>query len=186
MPNKCPFCRRKYSRSGTYERHLRNAHRNLDIVLASTIKYASSLTTNDNKGSNILPNEGHLCLDSDYESDSDPTEHAYGAFNDISHKSDTEILNETASPFPSQPMLYEAAGESIQEVKGFEQEQSNLCQHPWSPFSTAHGFKLASRFIEGKVPKCNDPTIGSYNHYHISPNGIPSGIQRWYGLVYII
>jgi len=34
--------------------------------------------------------------------------------------------------------------------------------------------------------RCNDPTIGSYNHYHLSPNGIPSGIQRWYGLVYII
>jgi len=32
----------------------------------------------------------------------------------------------------------------------------------------------------------NEPTIGSYNHYHLSPNGIPSGIQRWYGLVYII
>ena len=36
------------------------------------------------------------------------------------------------------------------------------------------------------VFQCNDPTIGSYNHYHLSPNGIPSGIQRWYGLVYII
>ena len=34
--------------------------------------------------------------------------------------------------------------------------------------------------------RCNDPTIGSYNHYHVSPNGIPSGIQRLYGLVYII
>jgi len=33
--------------------------------------------------------------------------------------------------------------------------------------------------------RCNDPTIGSYNHYHLSPNGIPSGNQRWYGLVYI-
>ena len=39
---------------------------------------------------------------------------------------------------------------------------------------------------EGRAPKCNDPMIGSYNHYHLSPNGIPSGIQRWYGLVYII
>jgi len=41
----------------------------------------------------------------------------------------------------------------------------------------------------GKItsqPYCNDPTIGSYNHYHLSPNGIPSGIQRWYGLVYIL
>jgi len=33
---------------------------------------------------------------------------------------------------------------------------------------------------------CNDPTIGSYNHYHLSPNGIPSGNQRWYGLVYLV
>jgi len=28
--------------------------------------------------------------------------------------------------------------------------------------------------------------IGSYNHYHLSPNGIPRGNQRWYGLVYFI
>ena len=34
--------------------------------------------------------------------------------------------------------------------------------------------------------KCNDPTISSYNHYHLSPNGIPRGNQRWYGLVYLI
>jgi len=33
---------------------------------------------------------------------------------------------------------------------------------------------------------CNDPTIGSYNHYHLSPNGIPRGNQTWYGLVYLI
>ena len=33
---------------------------------------------------------------------------------------------------------------------------------------------------------CNDPTIGSYNNYHLSPNGIPSGNQRWYGLVYVL
>jgi len=50
-------------------------------------------------------------------------------------------------------MLYEGAGESIGDLKGFEPQQSNLCQHPWSPFSSAPGFKLASWFIEGKVPK---------------------------------
>jgi len=38
----------------------------------------------------------------------------------------------------------------------------------------------------GKVLRgCNDPTIGSYNLYHLSPNGIPGGNQRWYGLVYL-
>ena len=36
------------------------------------------------------------------------------------------------------------------------------------------------------LDECNDPTIGSYNHYHLSPNGIPRGNQRWYGLVYLI
>jgi len=34
--------------------------------------------------------------------------------------------------------------------------------------------------------RCNDPTIGSYNNYHLSPNGVPRGIQRWYGLIYFI
>jgi len=38
----------------------------------------------------------------------------------------------------------------------------------------------------GQAAECNDPTIGSYNHYHLSPNGIPRGNLRWYGLVYII
>jgi len=35
-------------------------------------------------------------------------------------------------------------------------------------------------------PPCNDPTLRSYNHYYLSPNGIPSGNQRWYGLVYLV
>jgi len=35
------------------------------------------------------------------------------------------------------------------------------------------------------VTWCNDPTIDSYNRYHLSPNGIPRGNQRWYGLVYL-
>jgi len=32
----------------------------------------------------------------------------------------------------------------------------------------------------------DDPTIGSYNHYHHSPSGMPRGNQRWYGLVYFL
>jgi len=37
-----------------------------------------------------------------------------------------------------------------------------------------------------KLRSCNDPTIGSYNDYNLSPNGIQSGNQRWYGLVYFL
>jgi len=132
---------------------MRQTHANLDIVLASTIKYASSPTTNDNKGSNILPHKGHLCLDSKCKSDPDPTGHSFSALDDIRKESDTEIFNETASPIPSKVMLYEWAHESIADVKGFEQEQSNQCQHPCSSFSSGHGFKLGSWLIEGKVPK---------------------------------
>ena len=36
------------------------------------------------------------------------------------------------------------------------------------------------------VTCCNDPMIGSYNYYHLSPNDIPRGNQRWYGLVYLV
>jgi len=36
-----------------------------------------------------------------------------------------------------------------------------------------------------RIAYCNDPTIGSYNDYHLSPNDIPSGNQRWYDLVYL-
>ena len=38
---------------------------------------------------------------------------------------------------------------------------------------------------DGQGVTCNDPTIGSYNHYHLSPNGIPRGNLKWYGLVYL-
>ena len=47
-------------------------------------------------------------------------------------------------------------------------------------------FTEVSKVARNEKSRRNDPTIGSYNHYHLSPNGIPSGIQRWYGLVYII
>jgi len=39
---------------------------------------------------------------------------------------------------------------------------------------------------EGSITWCNGPTIGSSNHYHLSANGIPSGNQWWYGLVYLV
>ena len=143
MPNKCPFCRREYSWSGPYEKHLRNAHANLDIILASTIQDACSLTKNVNKGIDILRHEGHLRQDSDYEPDPDPTGRENGALDYISHESHTEILNEPACRLLSEPTLYEGAGKFIGDVIGFEQEQSNLCQHLCSLFSSAHSFKLA-------------------------------------------
>ena len=53
MPIKCAFCRRKYARAGPYEKYLRTAHANLDIVLASTVRY-----TNRDAETDLLHHEG--------------------------------------------------------------------------------------------------------------------------------
>ena len=66
MPSKCRFCRRKYSRSGAYEKHLRTEHASLDIVLASTVQYNNSQT------GELLNPDARERQDSDYESDPGP------------------------------------------------------------------------------------------------------------------
>ena len=152
MPSKCPFCRRKYVQSGAYEKHLRTAHANLDIVLASTIRYISSVDIiNDVKTSILHHREASDLRDSDYESDPDPTEHGLDAF--TAPQSNSEVPEDSTSSLPSRQEHYLLAGEAIGDVDGFEQEHSTLCVDPWAPFSSAHGFKLASWFIQCKVPK---------------------------------
>jgi hypothetical protein len=89
--------------------------------------------------------------DSDYESDPDPTGHELDAF--TAHESDTEIPDDSTSSLPGRQEHYPRAGEAIGDVDGFQQENSNLCEDPWAPFSCAQGFKLASWFIQSKVPK---------------------------------
>ena len=143
MPNKYPFCRRKYSPSDAYGKHLRNAHANLDIVLGYIVQYSSTAINNDNE-SYIKHHDRHQAPDSDYESDPKPTGHEHDAFNDIGDQSDTEILNQPSSVIPSKLTIYQGTSSFIRVVKGFEQEDHNLCQDPWSPFTSAHGSKLAS------------------------------------------
>ena len=151
MPSKCPFCRRKYIRSGAYEKHLQTAHANLDIVLVSTVRYTSSMDIINEVETSILhPREASELQDSDYESDPDPTGQELDAF--TAHQADTEIPDDSMSSLPGRQEHYSRAGEAIREVEGFEQKHSNLCQDPWAPFSSAYGFKLASWFIQGKVP----------------------------------
>jgi len=51
-------------------------------------------------------------------------------------------------------------------------------------YSTASGRRESTNgLLESAY---NDTTIGSYNDYHLSQNDIPSGNQRWYGLVYLV
>ena len=88
---------------------------------------------------------------SDYESDLDPTEHGLDAF--TAPQSNSEVPEDSTSSLPGRQEHYPRAGEAIGDVDRFEQEHSTLCEDPWAPFSSAHGFKLASWFIQGKVPK---------------------------------
>jgi len=96
---------------------------------------------------------------------------------------------------PSKLTIYEGAGSSIREVKGFEQEDSNLCQDQWSPFTSMHSVRLASWFIEGKVPKLRinkffwnglgDPSLAGYSsmhtlEYHLRALDPHSVYLQWY------
>ena len=93
MRIKCAFCRRKYARAGPYKKHLRTADPNLDIVLASTVRY-----TNSDAETDLLHHEGQERLDSDYESEPEPTGHELDGYtDDIAHESDTEILGDSTS-----------------------------------------------------------------------------------------
>jgi len=152
MPSKCAFCRRKYIRSGAYEKHLRTAHANLDIVLGSTVGYPSSGDMINDMETSILHHlEASDLQDSHYESYPDPTGHELDAW--TAHKSDTEIADDSTSSLPGRQEEYPRPGAAIRDVDGFEQENSNLWEDLWAPFSCAQGFKQASWFIQSKVPK---------------------------------
>jgi len=119
MPSKCPFCRRKYIRSGAYEKHLRTAQANLDIVLASTVGYPSSGDIINDVETSILPHpEARGLQDSNYESDPDPTGHELDVF--TAHQSDTEILDDSTSSLPGRQKHFPRGGEAFGDVDGFE------------------------------------------------------------------
>ena len=143
MPVKWAFCRRKYTQAGPYEKHLWTAHANLDIFLASTVRY-----TNNDAETDLLHYKEQECLDSDYESEPEPTGRELNAYtDDIAHTSDTEILDDSTSLLPGRQEHFERAGEAIRDVHGFECEHCNLCNDPWAPFTSASSFKLASWLI---------------------------------------
>ena len=116
-------------RSDAYKKHLPTAHANLDIVLASTVRYTSSVDIiNDMETTILHPQEASELRDSDYESDPDPTGHELEAF--TAYQSDTEIPDDSTSSLPGRQEHYPGAEEAIRDVEGFEQEHSNLCEDP--------------------------------------------------------
>jgi len=143
MASKCPFCRRKYIRRSVYEKHLGTANTFLDKVLTSTVGYQSSGDIIYNIETKIFYNpETSELQDSEYEYDPDPTGHELETFS--AYEFDTEIPDNSTSSLPARPETYPHTREPIGDLKGFEQENSNVCEDLGAPFSCAQGFKLAS------------------------------------------
>ena len=156
MPVKCSFCRKRYERAGAYESHLRIAHSNLDIVLASIIRNPPADVLNHRGAGLSDANEAIEHPDSDYESDpaGDLARNERDAHYDtFMQESDTEAPEDNMSSVAPEKEDYPRAGEAIGDVRGYTEERSNLCEEPWAPFSCAEAFKLASWFIESKVSK---------------------------------
>jgi len=156
MPVKCSFSRKRYERAGAYETHVRSAHANLDIVLASTIQNPPTEVHTD-RGTNLSdPNEPSEHSDSDYESG--PAGDTAGSEHDtpddtLRREPETEVREDNTYPVAAEHEDYPGAGEAIGEVKEYTEEYRDLCENPWAPFASAQGFKLASWFIESKVSK---------------------------------
>jgi len=156
MPVKCSFCRKRYARACAYETHLRTAHANLDIVLASTIRNppVAVLTY---RGTDLSDaNEPIEHSDSDYESD--PAGDTPGSERDapddtLRREPETEVVEDNTYPVAAEQEDYPGAGEAIGEVKEYKEQCRDLCENPWAPFASAQGFRLASWFIESKVSK---------------------------------
>ena len=182
MPSKCSFCRKKYTQAGAYEKHLRTAHANLDIILGSTIRYTSSaIAYNNDTETDLCHQEGHERRNSNYESDPESARRKHDAFNDdIANASDTEIPNSTTGSLAGKERHYEGSGEAVGDVNGFEAECDDLSEDPWAPFKSVHGFKLASWFIQNKVSKSQineyfttglgNSALAAYNLIHTMEN----------------
>ena len=118
MPSKCSFCRKKFTLAGVYEKHLRTAHANLDIILASTVRYKpSAITYNNDTEADLLYHEGHERLDSDYESDRASSGRDHDAFiDDIANESDTQMLSGTQGLLAGKQTHYQDSGEAVGDV----------------------------------------------------------------------
>ena len=150
----------------------------------SAVRYTSSVIAyNNDTETDLLHPEGHERQDSDYESDLDSAGSEHNAFiDDIANVSDTEreIENGTPGSLAGKETQYEGSGEAVGDVNRFEQESDGLSDDPWAPFTSAHGFKLASWFIQNKVSRSQinesftnglgNSALAGYNSMHTLEN----------------
>jgi len=151
IPIKFSFCRRRYINSGGYEKDIRiaNSKRN--------IKVASSCTNLINDSERDISNTSDLSErpDSDYQSEQSNHPGAYKGDeipNMPMKNTNTKASEEHTSERPQQNH-YTDTGEAIGDVQEYQEDHTFLFKNPWVPFTREQDFKLASWFIESKIPK---------------------------------
>ena len=157
MPSKWAFWCKKFTQAGAYEKHLRTAYSNLDIILASTVRYTSSaIAHNTDTETELLHQERYKLWNFHYESDPDSAGREHQAFNDnTANASDRggERANRTPALLASKEIDYVSSGGAVGDINSFEQECDDLSEDPWALFTSAHDFKQVSWFIQNKVSK---------------------------------
>jgi len=137
MPVKCSFCRKRYKRAGAYETHLRSAHANLDIILASTIRNPPADVLTD-RGTDLSDaNEPIEHSDSDYESV--PAGDTAGSERDApddTHRREpeTEGLEDNTYPVAAEQEDYPGAGKPLERLKSIR-KNAGIC-------GRTHGLRL--------------------------------------------
>jgi len=137
MPVKCSFCRKRYERAGAYETHLRSAHVNLDIVLASTIRNPPADVLTDRGTDLSNANERIEHSDSDYESD--PAGDTAGSERDapddtLRPEPETEVLEYNTYPVAAEQEDYPAPGQPLEMLKSIR-KNVGIC-------ARTHGLRL--------------------------------------------
>ena len=113
MPTKYPFCRRKYTRAGAYEKHLRTAQAKLDIVLTSTIRNTSRTNSLINRVTCLPGLEVNRHPWSDYEADLNLPSYECDEFWDaIAYESGAEASNDASFPAAQTHRLSHSRGDN--------------------------------------------------------------------------
>ena len=135
---------------------MRNAHANVDIVLASTIRNPPPDVLTDLGTDLSDANKPIELSDSDYESHraGDTAGSERDAPDDTRRREpEAEVHEYDTYPVAEEQDDFPRAWEVIGEDKEYKEECRDLCENPCTPLASAQGFNLASWFIESKVSK---------------------------------
>jgi len=165
----------RYARAGPYETHLRSAHANLDIVLASTIRNAPADVLTD-RGTDLSDaNKPMEHSDSDYKSD--PAGETTGSERDtpddrLRREPETEVLEDHRYAVAAEQEDYPGAGKPLERLKSIR-KNAGIC-------ARTHGLCLllhkVSNLPLGSLRAKSQRRVLTITFRMVSETGHPSAI----------